>query len=82
MVQHFSGHQFFRQRLLMATLSGAKIVISEIRPHSDKLTGLVDYEASFLRLLDKITNGSIIEINYTGTALYSFLTIALTLPEL
>ena len=25
-----------------------------------------DFEASFLRLLDKITNGSLIEINETG----------------
>ncbi|XP_006737330.2 RNA 3'-terminal phosphate cyclase-like protein [Leptonychotes weddellii] len=29
-----------------------------------------DFEASFIRLLDKITNGSRIEINQTGTTLY------------
>eukprot|EP01133_Synstelium_polycarpum_P018950 gene18950-22677_t len=29
--------------------------------------GIADYEASFLRLLDKITNGCRIEINVTGT---------------
>ena len=28
---------------------------------------MLDYEASFLRLLEKMTNGSTIEINHTGT---------------
>lgn len=28
-----------------------------------------DYEISFLRLLDKLTNGSSVEINHSGTAL-------------
>jgi RNA 3'-terminal phosphate cyclase-like protein len=28
----------------------------------------LDYEISFLRLLDKITNGSVIEISHTGTS--------------
>jgi hypothetical protein len=27
---------------------------------------LTDYEASFLRLLEKMTNGSTVEISYTG----------------
>jgi len=27
---------------------------------------VTDYEVSFLRLLEKVTNGSIIEISYTG----------------
>ncbi|KAG8130585.1 putative RNA 3'-terminal phosphate cyclase-like protein [Naja naja] len=31
---------------------------------------LTDFEANFLRLIDKITNGSRIEINQTGTTLY------------
>ncbi|KFO34709.1 RNA 3'-terminal phosphate cyclase-like protein [Fukomys damarensis] len=35
------------------------------RPRTPK-----DFEASFIRLLDKITNGSQIEINQTGTTLY------------
>ena len=28
---------------------------------------LIDFEASFIRLLDKLTNGSRIEVNETGT---------------
>uniref|UniRef100_A0A8D2L6V4 RNA terminal phosphate cyclase like 1 n=1 Tax=Varanus komodoensis TaxID=61221 RepID=A0A8D2L6V4_VARKO len=31
---------------------------------------LTDFEANFIRLIDKITNGSRIEINQTGTTLY------------
>jgi len=27
---------------------------------------IVDFEASFLRLLEKVTNGATIEISYTG----------------
>jgi RNA 3'-terminal phosphate cyclase-like protein len=30
----------------------------------------IDYEAGFLRLMDKVTNGTVIEINYTGTSVY------------
>lgn len=32
---------------------------------------LTDFEASFIRLLDKLTNGSRIEINQTGKRLLS-----------
>ena len=37
--------------------------------HHLPFVGLRDFEASFLRLLEKITNGCKIEINMTGTAL-------------
>jgi RNA 3'-terminal phosphate cyclase len=33
----------------------------------DSSPGLVDYEASLLRLLEKVTNGTVVEINETGT---------------
>ena len=65
---HFSGHEFLRQRLILSALSGRSVRIDCIRPAGENL-GLLDYEASFLRLLDKITNGSTIEINYTGTCI-------------
>ena len=35
----------------------------------DQNPGLRDYEASLLRLLDKLTNGMAVEINESGTAL-------------
>ncbi|KAJ3182117.1 rRNA-processing endoribonuclease [Gaertneriomyces sp. JEL0708] len=63
----FEGHNFFRQRLLLATLSGRPIRISKIRSDDEDHPGLSDYEASFLRLLEKISNGCVIEISYTGT---------------
>lgn len=67
-ILHFSTHENFTTRLVLATLSGKSIKISNIR--SDALNpGLVDYEISFLRLLESVTNGSIIEISYTGTSL-------------
>ena len=56
----------FRYRLVLSLLSHCPILIRNIR--SDALEpGLLPYEISFLRLLDRITNGSRIEINATGT---------------
>ncbi|CAO3692509.1 unnamed protein product [Umbelopsis ramanniana] len=63
----FEGHQYFRQRLILSALSGRIIRIDKIRSN-DENPGLRDYEASFLRLLEKLTNGSTVEISYTGTS--------------
>jgi RNA 3'-terminal phosphate cyclase-like protein len=57
----------FRQRLAVSLLSHRPILIRNIRSNDVIEPGLRDYEVSFLRLLDKITNGSTIEINSTGT---------------
>ena len=62
----FQGTKNFRLRLILSTLSGKAIRIEKIRP-DDLNPGLKDYEISFLRLLETVTNGSIIEISYTGT---------------
>lgn len=64
----FRGSQCFRQRLVCATISGRSIRIDDIRV-DDQNPGLRDYEASLLRLIEKVTNGCIIEINETGTSL-------------
>ena len=64
----FKGPKYLRQRIVCATLASKPIVIEGIRP-LDENPGLTDYEASFLRLMDKITNGTTIEINETGTVL-------------
>ncbi|KAF8456380.1 RNA-3'-phosphate cyclase family protein, partial [Terfezia claveryi] len=64
----FTTHHHLRQRLVLATLCGRPVHISQIRSNSLR-PGLTDYEYSFLRLLDHITNGSIIEISTTGTAI-------------
>ncbi|TRM62629.1 RNA 3'-terminal phosphate cyclase/enolpyruvate transferase [Schizophyllum amplum] len=64
----FSGHKYLRQRLVLSILSGKPVKIDKIRPE-DKNPGLRDYEISLLRLLEKLTNGTVIEISVTGTAI-------------
>lgn len=68
-VLRFTGHAYFRQRLVLATLAGRPVRIDRIRP-DDEEPGLRNFEASFLRLLEKLTNGSAVEINYTGTSMF------------
>ncbi|KAF9413489.1 hypothetical protein BGZ94_000714, partial [Podila epigama] len=106
-VVKFEGHNYFRQRLVLATLSGKVLKIEKIRPddanpglrgkffptsldkhktpkhhlshhlhkythcyyhhhhHYHNDTNYNYFEASFLRLLEKVTNGATIEISYT-----------------
>lgn len=68
MLIHFQSHLFFRQRLVIATLLSKPIRIDNIRS-DDNNPGITDYEAGFLRLLEKITNGTNVEISYTGTSI-------------
>ena len=67
MALRFRGSAHFRLRLACATLSGRTIRIDDIRAR-DENPGLRDYEASLLRLLEKVTNGCVVEINETGAA--------------
>ena len=64
----YSGAAHFRQRILLATLTGRSVRIDGIRADEEEV-GLRDFEASFLRLLEKVVNGCEIVINETGTAL-------------
>ncbi|KAK9462714.1 RNA 3'-terminal phosphate cyclase/enolpyruvate transferase [Lipomyces oligophaga] len=64
----YTGNADFRIRLVLATLAGRTIKIEKIRSDSME-PGLKDYEVSFLRLLESITNGTVIEISYTGTTI-------------
>lgn len=64
----YKGSQQFRQRILLSTLSGRPVRIDGIR-ENDAQVGLRDYEACFLRLLEKLVNGCDIVINETGTAM-------------
>lgn len=63
----FSGSRFFRQRIILAVLSGREVRLNDIRP-DDVDVGLRDYEVSFLRLIERITSGTEISISYTGTS--------------
>jgi len=62
------GSKLFRLRIICSLLSGKAIRIDEIRS-ADEKPGLRDYEISFLRLIDRITNGTRVKINETGTSL-------------
>jgi RNA 3'-terminal phosphate cyclase-like protein len=63
------GDDGFRARLVLATIAGRSIRIDGIREHSAAAPGLRPHEASFLRLLEKVTHGASVEINETGTSL-------------
>lgn len=65
----FTGHKYLTQRLVLSTLTGRPVRISQIRPNSPSNPGLASHEVSFLRLLESITNGSAIEFSYTGTTM-------------
>ena len=65
----FTTHKALGHRLILATLTGRKVHISQIRPSSLTNPGLAPHEVSLLRLLEAVTNGSHIEISYTGTTL-------------
>lgn len=64
-ILRFSTHRHLRQRILLAVLSGKSIRVEKIRS-DDVHVGLRDYEINLLRLVEKVTNGSSIEINHTG----------------
>ena len=67
-VIRFSGARDLRARLVLATLARRNIEINRIRA-DDESPGMRREEASFVRLIDKLTSGSRIEINETGTTL-------------
>lgn len=65
----FTSHKSLTHRLVLSTLTGRPVHISQIRSSSPTQTGLAPHEISFLRLLESVTNGSSIQISYTGTTL-------------
>ena len=65
----FTSQRALAHRLVLSTLTGRPVHISKIRPSSPTNPGLSPHEISILRLLEAVTNGSNIEISYTGTTL-------------
>lgn len=68
-LKYNDGATQFRLRLITAILSHRPLLLRNIRSDDVDAPGLREYEASFLRLLDRMTNGTKIEINATGTQL-------------
>lgn len=66
-LQEYEGCNFLRQRLLLSTLSGVPIKITNIRCRGEN-PGMLEYEVELLQLLEKMTNGSKTNISVTGTA--------------
>ncbi len=64
----FEGATALRSRLVLSLLSGLPVRISGIRSDATH-PGLCPAEISFIRLLDKLTAGSAIHINDSGTVL-------------
>ncbi|XP_034671010.1 probable RNA 3'-terminal phosphate cyclase-like protein [Drosophila subobscura] len=64
----YRGSNFLKQRLILACLSGKALKITQIRSEDESAPGLREYEISLIRLLDKITNGTRIELNPAGTS--------------
>ncbi|XP_055523294.1 probable RNA 3'-terminal phosphate cyclase-like protein [Wyeomyia smithii] len=64
----YQGSNFFKQRLLLSTLSGKPIIIRDIRLLDDDTPGLREYETNLLELLDQMTNGTRITIGQDGTS--------------
>ncbi|KAJ1547644.1 rRNA-processing endoribonuclease [Nowakowskiella sp. JEL0078] len=67
-VLRFNSTADFRQKIVLSTIANTHIRVDNIR-HNDENPGLRDFEVSFLRLIEKLTNGSSIEISYSGTSL-------------
>ncbi|CAM9706601.1 unnamed protein product [Chrysoparadoxa australica] len=74
-VLRLKGCALFRQRIVSSVLSGKAIKLDAIRPMpsgeaSESIkVGLLGFEASFLKLIDQLTNGSKAEISESGTSL-------------
>jgi RNA 3'-terminal phosphate cyclase-like protein len=58
MALRYEGCAQFRQRIVAATLSQKSLRIDKIRDQDDS-PGLHDFEANFLRLIEKITDGKV-----------------------
>lgn len=53
----YSGSQTFRQRIASSILSSKSLKIEKIRIDNDEFSGLQDFEANFLKLIESITDG-------------------------
>jgi RNA 3'-terminal phosphate cyclase-like protein len=64
----YKGSVDFRQRIVLSLLSGKKVRIEDIRVDDPDAPGVRACEAGFLRLLSKVSSGSRVEIDASGTS--------------
>lgn len=62
----FKGSNHIKQKLILATLAGKSIKITDIRAHEG---GIKEFEVNLIRLIDKLTNGTKIKLHPSGTEL-------------
>lgn len=63
-----TGASAFRTRVLLSFLSCRPLYVSDIRIDSSSELGLREYEIHFLKCFSQLTDGSIVEINESGTS--------------
>lgn len=66
---HYRGSNLLKQRLILATLSGKSVRITDIRS-LDTEPGVRGYEVSLIRLLQKCSDGSDVRFNASGTEVF------------
>jgi RNA 3'-terminal phosphate cyclase len=62
---NFKGSHHLKQRLILATISGKSVKITDIRNGE----GIQEFEINAIRLIDKLTNGTHVKLSPTGTEL-------------
>ena len=62
------GSGNLRYRVVLSALTGSPLTVTHIR-HKDDYPGMQNSEVNFLELVSKITNGTQVTINQTGTEL-------------
>lgn len=65
-IMSYEGSNCFRQRIILATLANRRLIVEKIRI-SEEEPGLTEAEVSLLNLMEKVSNGSTVEIDETGT---------------
>ncbi|KAG8037871.1 hypothetical protein G9C98_006082 [Cotesia typhae] len=64
----YKGCNYLKQRLLLSTLSGKSVKITDIRANKDD-PGVRAFEVNLVGLLEKLSNGMKVKFNETGTNL-------------
>lgn len=67
-VLEFQGEGLFRWKIIFSLLSGKTVRINDIRLNDPQKPGIREYEVNFLRFVDRITTGTTLNINKTGTS--------------